>query len=174
MLMYASEPFGTGNTLLNLFKIIAVLAVIVILIVFLIRFLGRRNRLLMSGRSIRTLGAMGLGPNKSVQIIEVGGSLYVIGVGEDVTMLDKITDPAEVALIVSAFEDEMATQNNVLAPLIGKFKAKLRGEVPSEEIELSDTSSFYETLQSKLALAPERKEKMDELLRDDAPRDESR
>ncbi|WP_342435876.1 flagellar biosynthetic protein FliO [Paenibacillus sp. FSL L8-0436] len=169
-----SEPLGNSNPLLNLLNVIFVLAVIVILIVLLIRFLGRRNQTLMSGRSIRTLGALGLGPNKSVQIIEIGGSLYMIGVGENISMLDKITDPAEVALIISTFEEESSGQNNFLVPLISKIKAKVRGEVPSQEIELSETSSFYETLQSKLALAPERNEKMEELLRDDALKDESR
>ncbi|MHA6529246.1 flagellar biosynthetic protein FliO [Paenibacillus sp. BAC0078] len=168
------EPLGTGNNLLNLFYVIFVLAVIIVLIVLLIRFLGRRNQTLMSGRSIRTLGALGLGPNKSIQIIELGGSLYLIGVGENISQLDKITDPAEVALIISAFEDQSSGQNNFLAQFIAKIRAKLRGEVPSQEIELNETSSFYETLQSKLALAPERKEKMDELLREDVLQDESR
>lgn len=98
----------------------------------------------------------------------------MIGVGENISMLDKITDPAEVALIISTFEEESSGQNNFLVPLISKIKAKVRGEVPSQEIELSETSSFYETLQSKLALAPERNEKMEELLRDDALKDESR
>lgn len=163
-----------GNTLLNLLKVIFFLAVIVILIVLLIRFLGRRNQTLMSGRSIRTLGAMGLGPNKSIQVIELGGSLYLIGVGENISMLDKITDPAEVALIISAFEDQSSGEGNFLVPFIAKIKSKLRGEVQSQEIELNETSSFYETLQSKLALAPERKEKLEELLRDDDLKNESR
>jgi len=163
-----------GNNLLNLLKVIFFLAVIVILIVLLIRFLGRRNQSLMSGRSIRTLGAMGLGPNKSIQVIELGGSLYLIGVGENISMMDKITDPAEVALIISAFEDQSSGEGSFLAPVIAKIKSKLRGEVLSQEIELNETSSFYETLQSKLALAPERKEKLEELLRDDDLKNESR
>ncbi len=170
----SAEPLGSNNTLLNLLNVIIVLALIVVLIVLLIRFLGRRNQSLMSGRSIRTLGAMGLGPNKSIQVIELGSSLYLIGVGEDISILDKVTDPAEVALIIEAFEDQSSSQNNFLTPLISKVRAKLRGEVPSQEIELSETSSFYETLQSKLAQAPERKEKMEELLRDDIAKDESR
>lgn len=163
-----SGTFGDGSSaLLNLLKVIFVLAIIVVLIVLLIRFLGRRNQTLMSGRSIRTLGALGLGPNKSIQIIELGGSLYLIGVGENISMMDKITDPAEVALIISAFEDQTSGTDNFIAPLIAKIKSRLRGEVPSQEIELSETSSFYETLQSKLAQAPERKEKLEELLRDE-------
>src|SRR4051794_4510817 len=110
-----TEPLGSNNTLLNLLNVIIVLAVIVVLIVLLIRFLGRRNQSLMSGRSIRTLGAMGLGPNKSVQIIELGSSLYMIGVGENISILDKVTDPDEVALIINAFEDQTSSQNNFLA-----------------------------------------------------------
>ena len=174
-MLTTSGTLGDGsNALLNLLKVVFFLAVIVILIVLLIRFLGRRNQSLMSGRSIRTLGAMGLGPNKSIQVIELGGSLYLIGVGENISMMDKITDPAEVALIISAFEDQSSGAETFIVPLIAKIKAKLRGEVPSQEIELSETSSFYETLQSKLALAPERKEKLEELLRDDELKNESR
>jgi flagellar protein FliO/FliZ len=109
-----------------------------------------------------------------MQVIELGSSLYLIGIGENISILDKVTDPDEVALIIAAFEDQSSSQNNFLAPLIAKVKVKLRGEVPSEEIELSETSSFYETLQSKLRSAPERKEKMEELFRDDATKDESR
>lgn len=173
-MLATSETLGDSNPLLSLLKVIFVLAIIVILIVLLIRFLGRRNQTLMSGQSIRTLGALGMGPNKSVQIIEIGGSLYLIGVGENISILDKITDPAEVALIIARFEDQSPGQNNFLLPLLSKIKAKMRGEVSSQEIELNETSSFYETLQSKLALVPERKEKMEELLRDDGLKGESR
>ncbi|ASA22251.1 flagellar biosynthetic protein FliO [Paenibacillus donghaensis] len=168
------QPLGTGNTLLNLFNVILVLAVIIVLIVLLIRFLGRRNQTFMSGRSIRTLGAVGLGPNKSMQVIEIGNSLYLIGVGENITLLDKITDQAEVDQIITSFEEQSSGQKNPLLPLISKIKNKLRGEVPSQEIDLSENPSFYETLQSKLANAPERKEKLEELLRDEDPEGESR
>ncbi|MBY0010089.1 flagellar biosynthetic protein FliO [Paenibacillus typhae] len=173
-MLATSETFGDSNPLLSLLKVIFVLVIIVVLIVLLIRFLGRRNQTFMSGQSIRTLGAVGMGPNKSVQILEIGGSLYLIGVGENISILDKITDPAEVALIISRFEDQAAGQSNLLEPLLSKLKTRVRGEVPSQEIELNETSSFYETLQSKLAQSPERKEKMEELLRDDSLKDESR
>ncbi|WP_052088287.1 flagellar biosynthetic protein FliO [Paenibacillus wynnii] len=169
-----SGSIGQGSNLLNLLNVILVLAVIIILIVLLIRFLGRRNQSLTSVRSMRTLGAMGLGPNKSMQVIEIGNSLYLIGVGESISLLDKITDPVEVALIISSFEDSSSNQKNFLVPLISKITNKLRGEVPSEEIDLSDTSTFYEVLQSKLRSAPERKEKIEELLSKDFTKDESR
>lgn len=173
-MLATSETLGDSNPLLSLLKVIFVLVIIVVLIVLLIRFLGRRNQTLMSGQSIRTLGAVGMGPNKSVQILEIGGSLYLIGVGENISILDKITDPAEVALIISRFEDQAAGQKNFLEPLLSKMKNRVRGEITSQEIELNETSSFYETLQSKLAQSPERKEKLEELLRDNSLKDESR
>ncbi|AHV97857.1 flagellar biosynthetic protein FliO [Paenibacillus sabinae] len=155
---------GTGNYLLNLLNVIFVLAVIIVIIILLIRFLGRRNQTWMSGRSMRTLGAVGLGPGKSMQIIEVGGSLYLIGVGDNVSILDKITDPEEVAMIISAFEEQSVSGGNFLVPLISKVKGRLRGEVPSQEMELNETSSFYELLQSKLRSAPDRNKQIEELL----------
>ncbi|WP_379126549.1 flagellar biosynthetic protein FliO [Paenibacillus sp. sgz500958] len=171
-----NDPGTLGNSspLLSLLNVILVLAVIIVLIVLLIRFLGRRNQMLTGVRSMRTLGAMGLGPNKSMQIVEIGNSLYLIGVGEDISLLDKITDPVEVAMVIAAFEDPSTGQSNPLLPLISKLKSKLRGEVESQEIDLNETSTFYETLQSKLRSNPERKEKLDELLSDDINKNESR
>ncbi|MDT3424527.1 flagellar protein FliO/FliZ [Paenibacillus forsythiae] len=158
-----TELLSTDNNLLNLLKVIFVLAVIIVIIILLIRFMGSRNHAWMKGRSMRTLGAVGLGPNKSMQVIEIGGSLYLIGVGENVTILDKITDPEEVALIVSAFEEQSVPGGNFFIPLITKVRERLRGEVPSQEIDLNETSSFYEMLQSRLRSAPNRETKMEEL-----------
>lgn len=174
MLYGSVNPLDKSNTLLNLLNVILVLAVIIVLIILLIRFLGRRNQSWSGVRSMRTLGAMGLGPNKSLQVIEIGGSLYLIGVGENISLIDKITDPLEVAAIIAVFEDSTSGQNNFLMPLVSKIKNKLQGEVPSEEIDLSENSSFYEVLQSKLRSAPDRKEKIEELLGDDNTKNESR
>ncbi|WP_025691003.1 flagellar biosynthetic protein FliO [Paenibacillus zanthoxyli] len=159
-----TEPLGTSNNLLNLLNVIFVLAVIIVIIILLIRFLGRRNQAWMKGRSMRTLGAVGLGPNKSMQVIEIGRSLYLIGVGENVTILDKITDPEEVALIISGFEEQSVPGGKFFIPLINRVRDRLRGEVPSQEIDLNETSSFYEMLQTKLRSASDREKKMEERL----------
>ncbi|GAE04786.1 flagellar biosynthesis protein FliZ [Paenibacillus sp. JCM 10914] len=152
---------------MQLFYVFIVLAIIVALIVFLIRFLGKKNQSWMQGRSIRTLGAVGMGPNKSLQLVEIGGSIYVIGVGEDVRLVDKISDPAEVALIQAAFDQDSGIHNGALPPFIANLAAKLRKDKPSEDIELEETSSFHEVFESKLRSVPNRKEKVEELLRED-------
>ena len=77
MMMAASDGLGSSSTTgyyLQLFYVFIVLAIIVALIVFLIRFLSRKNQSWMQGRSIRTLGAVGMGPNKSLQLVEIGAA----------------------------------------------------------------------------------------------------
>ncbi|MFD1177203.1 flagellar biosynthetic protein FliO [Paenibacillus puldeungensis] len=152
---------GDVNLWGNLVTVIVVLGLILVLIVVLIRFLGKRNRLLTQSQSIRTLGAIGLGPNKSLQVVEIGGSIYLIGVGEDISLVDKISDSAEVALMVQAFEEErteFAGFASVMSGLISRFKK----EQPQEE-ELEGTA-FHEVFQSQLKKMPNRKRQMEELL----------
>lgn len=165
----ASEGIQSDTTgyYLQLFYVFIVLAIIVTAIVILIRFLGRKNQSWMQGRSIRTLGAVGMGPNKSLQLVEVGGSIYLIGVGEDVSLIDKISDPAEVALIQASFEQEHGLNSGTLPPFIANLAGRFRKKPSSEDIELEDTSSFHEVFESKLRSVPNRKQKVEELLRED-------
>lgn len=147
----------------NLITVIVVLVIIIILIVLLIRFLGKRNRYLSQSRSIRTLGAVGLGPNKSLQVIEVGGNVYLVGVGEDISLVDKISDPEQVALLHQSFAEEGAEFPS-LASVIGNFVSRFRKSSPEEE-EL-DEAKFHEVFQSQLRKMPTRKQQVEELLQD--------
>lgn len=159
---------GAGNYALSLVYVIIVLAVIIALIIILIRFLGRKNKTWFNNHSIRTLGAVGLGPNKSLQVIEIGSNVYVVGVGEDIRLVDKISDPDEVTSILASFEQDSVNSNNGLSPIVAKIAAKLRRQGPvSEDIELADTSSFHEVFDEKLRRMSNRKEKMEEILRED-------
>ena len=74
------------------------------LIVFVIRFLAGRSRAWGANRSLRSLGGVALGQNKSLQVVEFGGKLYVVGVGEDVTLLDRIDDAAEAERLIGLLE----------------------------------------------------------------------
>lgn len=147
----------------NLLTVIVVLAIIIVLIVLLIRFLGKRNRYLSQSRSIRTLGAVGLGPNKSLQVIEIGGNVYLVGVGEDISLVDKISDPEEVAILHQAFAEE-AVEFPGLASIISNFVSRFRKPSPEEE-ELDETT-FHEVFQSQLRKMPTRKQQVEELLQD--------
>lgn len=41
---------------------------------------------------MESLGGISVGQQKSIQIIRIGEKVYAVGIGNDVTMLDEITD----------------------------------------------------------------------------------
>lgn len=169
------EPAGAGmNYYLQLVWVIVVLAVILVLIVYLIRFLNKRNQQWFRGGTIRILGGVGLGQNKSLQILEIGGNVYLIGVGDNIQLLDKVSDLEEAQRIIDSFEKDAASQQGSLSPIIAKLAKRLRKEEPPREMEIEDTTSFHEMFESKLRQMPNRKEKMEKLLDQDNTTDRSR
>ncbi len=169
------EGVGTGvNYYFQLVWVIVVLAVILVLIVYLIRFLNKRNQRWFRNGTIRILGGVGLGPNKSLQIIEIGGSVYLLGVGDDIQLVDKVSDLEEAQRIIDSFERDASAQQGSLSPLIAKLAARLRKDEPPREMELEDTTSFHELFESKLRQMPNRKEKMEKVLEEDNTTDRSR
>lgn len=120
------------------------------------------------------MGGVGLGQNKSLQIIEIGGNVYLIGVGENIQLLDKVSDMDEAKRIIDSFEQDAAAQQGSLSPIIAKLAKRLRKEEPPREMEIEDTASFHEMFESKLRQMPNRKEKMEKLLDQDNTTDRSR
>ncbi|MBP2001107.1 flagellar protein FliO/FliZ [Paenibacillus shirakamiensis] len=169
MYLEVDTPFSTTGFISNVVNVIIVLIVIVVLIVFLIRFLGRRNRLFTRTQSIRTLGAVGLGPNKSLQVIEVGSSVYVIGVGENISLVDKIAEPEEVALLLTSFEEGTSDFASLSSTLSG-WATRLRKPKATQDEELEGTP-FQEVFESKLRKLPTRKQQMEDLLQDEQSKD---
>ncbi|AWB44307.1 flagellar protein [Paenibacillus sp. CAA11] len=160
------------NPVTSILTVIVVLAIIIALIVLLIRFLGRRNQMFSKSRSIRTLGAVGLGQNKSLQVIEIGSSIYLVGVGEDVTLVDKISDPQQVAQLVGAFEEEAADLGS-LSSIVATLKTRFRKGAPAVEEEL-DSTTFHEVFETKLRDLPNRKKQMEEILQEEQSTDRLR
>ncbi|WP_435921237.1 flagellar biosynthetic protein FliO [Paenibacillus sp. DYY-L-2] len=158
--------FGSGDVSIwgNLVTVIVVLAIIIFLIIFLIRFLGKKNRFFSQNNAIRTMGAVGLGPNKSLQVVEIGNSIYLVGVGEDITLIDKISDPEEVVQLQQAFEN-VGTEFDGVATMLSGFVSRFRKEPPPESEELQETS-FHEVFHAKLQNMPNRKRQMEQLLKD--------
>ncbi|MCG7376919.1 flagellar biosynthetic protein FliO [Paenibacillus sp. ACRSA] len=167
MMAQDGNPMAGTNYYLQLVWVIVVLAVILALIVYLIRFLNKRNQQWFRNGTVRILGGVGLGPNKSLQIIEIGGNVYLLGVGDDIQLVDKISDLDEAQRIIDSFEREASSPNGSLSPLINKLTARFRKEEPPREIELEDTTSFHELFESKLRQMPNRKEKMEKLLKEE-------
>lgn len=177
LLLSEGQPNFTADTGVYsyLVWVIFVLIAIVALIVFLIRYLGKKNRGWFGGRSVRTLGGVGLGQNKSLQIVEIGGSIYLIGVGENISLIDKISDAEEVEMLIGALEQESAGPNIALPAWAEKLTSRFRAgsNTPSESEEL-DSSSFQQLFETRLREASDRRRKVDDLLEKEESVDRSR
>lgn len=83
------NPLGSPvSAWLNL---IIALVVVIGLAILTIRFLAKRANVQQKG-SIQVLAARQLAPNKSVQVVEVQGKRYLVGVGDQITLLADVTE----------------------------------------------------------------------------------
>ncbi len=153
--------------------ILFVLAVIVGLIVVLLRFLAKRNRGFGMNRSLRSLGGFPLGPNKSMQIVEWNGRIYVLGIGENVTMLDAITEPEAVAALLAEYDTAQESMSSGMPEWLRGFAQRKRPVANADEASKNQGTgpSFEETLEHRLRQLAERRQRAEQLL-DEPPSDE--
>lgn len=148
--------------------VILALAVVIILIILVIRFLANRNQLWSRVGGIRHLGGIGIGQHKSVQLVQIGGKLYVLGVGHDIRLLDKIEEPSDVRDILQ--------QMNAASPFAGRnWLTMLRPGRPKDKPdEFGETVqadaeqvSFQQMLQSRISDLGNRSGKLKNRLAED-------
>lgn len=75
-----------GNPVATVLKLFLFLGIIVVLAVLSIRYLAKRTQVAQKG-GIQVVAARQVAPNRSVQVIDVQGKRYLIGVGDQVTLL---------------------------------------------------------------------------------------
>jgi flagellar protein FliO/FliZ len=150
-------------------KVIVTLAVIVGLIVLLIRFLAAKNKRWSGERSLHVHAGVTLGQNKSLQVVEIGDAVYIVGVGEDITLLDKIDDPERAEALLSSLELKPSaaagTAVAAMAQLLGRFR-KPKPEEPAVESWQSN-EAFRDLLSQKLKGIGNRKETMKAWMEED-------
>lgn len=156
-----------GTSAWDLLRIILVLALIIGLIIVVLRFIGKRNRGWWMNRSLRSLGGLSVGPNKSLQIVEWNGRIYVLGVGENVTLLEAITDPELVADLLARHEADNAAPEAALPAWLRQWgKRRQAGASDASGDADLPAPSFEETLEHRLREISQRRQKVEQLLED--------
>ncbi|WP_010286386.1 flagellar biosynthetic protein FliO [Kurthia massiliensis] len=89
------ESAAVGVSTWEYVKIIFALIFVIALLYGVLRFLNSRNTKYQHSKMMQNLGGISLGAQKSVQIVKIGHSLYLVGVGDNVNMLKEITDDNE-------------------------------------------------------------------------------
>ncbi|WP_127580632.1 flagellar biosynthetic protein FliO [Paenibacillus koleovorans] len=148
-------------------KVLFYLIIIIGLFFLIMKIIAQKNRTMMRGRALNTLGGVPLGQNKSLQVVEVGRSIYLLGVGDNVQLIQKIDDPEEVAYLLEAMTSSSSGSLGGMSQLTGWLAYwKKPAATPSERMDEEDLTaySFQEVFQSKMGHMANRKKKMEELL----------
>lgn len=157
-----SEP---GDLLGNMVWVLVSLAIVITLIVLVIKWLSNRSRAWGANRSMRSLGGVALGQNSSMQVVEIAGRIYVVGVGETITLLDKFEDPEQVANVIAALEKqaEGAWTPKDITSMFSRRRTGRSEEKQQADERWNESASFQQLLQSKLSQQAGRKEQIENL-----------
>ncbi|MGR7944038.1 FliO/MopB family protein [Paenibacillus sp. M.A.Huq-81] len=156
-----------GEFLGSMVWVMVALAIVIALILVVIKWLSKRSKIWGANRSMRSLGGVGLGQNSSMQVVEIAGRLYIVGVGQNITLLDKLS-PEEAEDVIAALEGgpENAWSPKDFAELLKKWKnRKTERQEPGKE-QWNSPSSFQQMLESKLEKGANRKQQLESMLKD--------
>lgn len=139
---------GVSVTAWDYVKMIFALLFVIALLYGLLRFVNSRNKTFQTNQLINNLGGVGVGQGKSLQLMQVGNSIFLVGIGEDITLLKEITDPAEIENLTKIYEEKVDIGKSIpyISELIGRFREKGTSKTKSEDKK----PSFDETFQKRL------------------------
>lgn len=158
------DDFSMIGTLITFF---IVLAIIIGLIIFTLKFLAQKNQAWSQAKSLRHLGGIAVGQNKSVQLIKIGSHVYVVGVGENVQLLEKIEDEVEIETILTAVNTQNFSGHGMITG-IKKWISDRRATTSSQDQQASpEAESFQELFHSKIQQISGNRQQLKTLLEED-------
>src|SRR5690625_7175869 len=87
----------------------------------MVKIQRRKNHTLQRSQVIQNLGGLPLGHNKSIQLVRIGEEVYIIGVGEQINKIDKITDESLLHIHEESGEQPEHSMNFV-QDILDRFK----------------------------------------------------
>ena len=107
-------------------KILIALVFVLGLLLFVLKFLNKRNSSYQQNSVIRNIGGMSVGPQKSVQLVQISNRIYVLGVGENIHLIKEISAPEDVEQLLTQFGDNQLNGSTTpyIAELFKKFSKK--------------------------------------------------
>jgi flagellar protein FliO/FliZ len=100
-----------GSTLAYLLSLVAVFAVVVVMAYFTAKFIGSRFNARMATGGGRILENLPLAPNRSVCIVEIAGRVFLLGVGENISLIAEITDDTDMVENLREKNKDMFSQD---------------------------------------------------------------
>lgn len=146
-----SASVGMGEYI----KIFLALLFVLGLLLFFLRFLNKRNMNYQQNSMIQNLGGQSVGTQKSVQLLQIGSKVYIVGVGENVQLLQVISEPEEIEQILALYNEKVG--NITASPYIAELFSKFKPQGPAEK----QPANFSDLLGKRLSQI--KQERSDEL-----------
>ncbi|WP_066259142.1 flagellar biosynthetic protein FliO [Neobacillus drentensis] len=111
----------TSSLVPQVLKFIFSFAAIIILLLLCLKFLKAKSKQMTSQGPMYTMGGHSLGGNRSLQLMMIGKTLYILGVGNDVQLLRTIEPGDEQDSILQSLVEEAKKKQ---MPKLFPFKKK--------------------------------------------------
>ena len=107
-------------------KIVIALVFVLGLLLFVLKFLNKRNLSYQQNSVIRNIGGLSVGPQKSVQLVQISNRIYVLGIGDDINLIKEISAPEDVEQLLAQYGDNqlMGSTTPYIAQLFKKLSKK--------------------------------------------------
>jgi len=116
-------------------KMVLALLFVLALLYGVLKLVNSKNRMYQQNQLMQNLGGLSLGQHKSVQLLQVGDSLFLVGVGEDISILKEITDTDEKEKLMTFYNDkqEFTAQVPYIANVLKRFKTPFLNEASNKQ-----------------------------------------
>lgn len=139
------ETSDVGISFGDIFRMFFALLFVAGLLFVLLRVINKKNRGYQHGQIIENIGGTPLGGNRSVQMVRIGETIYIVGVGDTVQLLNVIDDREEYNRLMKEHNEKVDQQlvpMDFAAKLMDKWKLK-----SPKQTSQSFSSHFQEQLE---------------------------
>ncbi len=125
-----------------LIRTVLILLLIVSLMYGLSRWITKRGKIFDTNQFIKVKSGVNLGQNKSLRLVKVGSSYYLLGIGNDITLLKEFSSEEEVneieMLQQTTSDNIMSSSTQVWSNLRSLFSKKEQQQAHSFQSQLEE------------------------------------
>lgn len=157
------------NLFMVFLKLIGALIIILLLIYFLYRVVSKRTKSYQDYGTIKNIGGVSVGANRSIQLVRVGKEVLVIGVGESVQLLKEVQDPETLEALLKHEEPSAPLQVNMKKVISWTVDKTLKATGGQNQ---KDSSEFKKVLSTHLNEVKKERQEQIKAMTQKASRDE--
>lgn len=150
----APELFQNDSSNISLFNLVLrfvlALVLVVVLIYVLLKFMNKYTAKQGQLSQLENLGGISVGLNKSVQLVKVGNTVYLLGVGDNVDLLTEVKDEALIEQIINNRQAPSSDLLSKVTQVWGQQKTSITDKTTNTDQQKSSDASFASLFKGEL------------------------